>query len=187
MTKTNILVALCLCINVLSCTKLESTNGNKASSNEDKGSFSIMPKELVEIAEQNGYEQVYDFYDGSDLINPPFVYGVGSGPEHESAAFWAQKDVGGARKYYLMFFYSKPSRKAHTCPDVFEWGLGTLGGLAIDEYIDFVPDEEFKFLNDLDKQVSGTPQSSKGILSYRVGIEVLFFCYDDEWMVRIRH
>ncbi len=187
MNRTNIAVALCLCIIALSCNKMESADADKVPLNENKAAFSVMPMELVELAEKNGYEQVYDFYDGSGFINPPFVYGVGSGPEHESAAFWAQNDVGGKRKYYLMFFYSKPSRKLHTCPDVFEWDRGSLGGLIVDEYIEFIPDEEFKFLNDLNKQVSGTPQSSKGILSYRVGVEVLFFCYDNEWMVRFRH
>jgi hypothetical protein len=98
-----------------------------------------------------------------------------------------QKQFNEEIKYYLMFSYDSPRNKSNSCPNIIEYDRGSLGGLIIDEYIDFVPDEEFKFLNDINRQVSGTPQSSKGILSYRIGVEVLLFCYDSEWMIRVRH
>lgn len=187
LSKVNFII-LSICMITLSCAKGDNKSPDVENVISKSTSLLVMPEKLVEYANSKGYTQVSDFYVGSsDIINPPFVYGIGSGPPHESAAFWAQKQNNDNNVYYLMFYYEHSNNKPNECPDIIKWDRGSLGGLMVDEYIDYVPDEEFFFINDSSKQMSGKPQSSKGILSYRVGLEVLFFCYDNDWMLRIRH
>ncbi|UCE67637.1 MAG: hypothetical protein JSU85_06415 [Candidatus Zixiibacteriota bacterium] len=59
----------------------------------------IMPKELVEIAEINGYEQVDDFYNLPGMLEPCYIYGYKEGDQENSAVFWVKKKGGESEVY----------------------------------------------------------------------------------------
>jgi len=144
-----------------------------------------LPKELLEIARENGCSEVRDFYDRPGMIKPPYVYGYLSGPEENSAAFWCEKQMNGKRVFFLMFMSKGDRRGQLKCSEKLEWP-NFPGGLSIYKNTNNTL-KDFRYLKDSGKK---PPESEKlynnGILSEYDGVEVVYYCYKGEWLVRMK-
>jgi hypothetical protein len=145
-----------------------------------------LPKELLEIAKKNGCNEVVGFYDRPGMVNPPYVYGYLPGPEENSAAFWCEKKQGERRLFFLMFMTRGDAREQMKCSDKIEWKITFPGGLSIWRDMNTTY-EGFEYIDDSKKEL---PKKNKlagnAVLSEYSGVELLFYCYKGQWIVRIR-
>jgi hypothetical protein len=144
-----------------------------------------LPKELLEVAKENGCNEVKDFYDRPGMIRPPYVYGYLTGPEENSAAFWCEKQMNGKRVFFLMFMSKGDKHGQLKCSEKLEW-RNFPGGLSIYKNTNDTL-KDFRYLRDPKKR---PPEDKKldnnGILSEYDGVEVLYYCYKGEWLVRMK-
>jgi hypothetical protein len=82
----------------------------------------IMPKDLVEIAEKNGYEQVDDFYNLPGMLEPCYLYGYKEGDKKNSAVFWVKKKGERKRSVYLFFVSRKFAHEQYTVEEILHGG-----------------------------------------------------------------
>jgi hypothetical protein len=155
---------------------------------EDKPCISIpiLPKELLVLASGRGYSQISDFYmNRPGMLNPPYVYGCLSGPAENSAAFWCETtDNDGKRRFYLVIA-KKAGKGSFESTDEIPWNSYP-GGLSI--FNDGTTLRGFVYVKD--PKVEPPEQarvSGNGILSEYDGVEALFYRFEGEWVVRIRH
>ncbi len=145
-----------------------------------------LPKELMEFARENGCGEVAGFYDRPGMVNPPYVYGYLPGHEGDSAVFWCEKMKNNKKIFLLMFTVKGRRRGELKCPDIIEWH-NYPGGLSILKNLNATL-EGFYYINDPKRQ---PPKNEKlqgnAVLSYYDGLEELFYCYQGEWLVRMRH
>jgi hypothetical protein len=145
-----------------------------------------LPRELLEIAQKNGCIAVEDFFDRPGMVKPPYVYGYLPGPEENSAAFWCEKKGDGKRIFLLMFMVKGSASRQIGCADKIEWQRSFPGGLSIYKNDETVLDD-FKYLKDSRKSPrKGVRLKGNAIQSEYDGVEVLFYCYEGEWIIRIR-
>ncbi len=146
----------------------------------------IMPKDLVEIAEKNGYEQVDDFYNLPSMLEPCYLYGYKEGDKENSAVFWVRKKDEKRRQVYLFFvsrnFFHEPFSVDEILPS------GKYGsGLSFFQDPTMMLDE-FRLLKD--PNVNGPKEvhlSGKGIRQYYDGKTELLYKYNNQWYVRDYH
>ena len=82
----------------------------------------IMPKDLIRIAEKNGYEQVDDFYNLPGMLEPCYIYGYKEGDKENSAVFWVKKKNEDQRKVYLFFISRKLRYEPFNVDEILPWG-----------------------------------------------------------------
>jgi len=147
----------------------------------------VLPKELRDVAKERGLSQVSNFYEIIDEVyTPPFVYGVDPKiRDRDSVAFWAQK-LFEAGQYYLVVIVKDTNSEMHKCSSALEWS-NPIGGLSIVEDYLYSPSEGFRFVNNPKKALPNMPKTSNAILSGSDEIDVLFFCYEGEWLFKVRH
>jgi len=145
-----------------------------------------LPKELLEIAKRNGSKEVTGFYDRPGMINPPYVYGYLPCDKENSAAFWCQRQQKGKKIYYLMIMVKGNKCGPLGCPEKIEWH-NYPKGLSVYKEMNTTL-EHFYYVKDPKRK---PPENEKlkhnAILSEYDGVEELFYCYEGEWVVRIRH
>jgi hypothetical protein len=145
-----------------------------------------LPKELQEIAKKNGCKEVIGFYNRPGMIKPPYVYGYLPCDEENSAVFWCEKKGKGERRFYLMIMRKDNKCEELKCPGKIEWH-NFPKGLSIYKDTNTTL-ENFYYVKDPKRK---PPKAEKlkhnGILSEYDGVEELFYCYEGEWVVRIRH
>ena len=148
----------------------------------------VMPRELVELAEKNGYTQVDDFFDVSnDREGPPFVYGSFDSSVAGAArgvAFWGRKiddSVGGDWSYYMIlatrkFWMARLEIDAvanHIIPcGLYRWRDTTL---TLDSFV-YVDDE----------QTRGPANIRLKNVAFRVqcdGESYTYYMYQGRWLV----
>lgn len=146
-----------------------------------------LPKELGEVARQNGCSEVKRFFDRPGMIDPPYVYGYLPGPKENSAAFWCEKKEGDKDIFLLIFFFKGERPEEYKCSQKLQLKTGYPGGLSI--YKDRGTTLEFfQYLNDPKRKPPPTEKlDHNGILSEYDGVGLLFYCYKGEWVVRITH
>ena len=144
----------------------------------------IIPQELFEIAEGEGYTQINNFFNRPGMVEPPFIYGYEPGPKENSAVFWCKSKE--MNHYYLIVVKTDSDSWSKIITDIIPWS-NFPGGLSIYYNKDTLLDD-FVFIRDTSKKVpKGEKLTHNGILSYYDGVETVFYRYKDEWIVRIRH
>ena len=146
----------------------------------------IMPQDLIEIAEKNGYEQVDDFYNLPSMLEPCYLYGYKEGDQENSAVFWVRKMDEKKRKVYLLFVSRKFAHEQFEVDEVLSWGKYGSG-------LSFFKDttmtlEDFHLL--YDQNVKGPREvslSAQGIKMYYDGLVELLYKYKNQWYVREYH
>jgi hypothetical protein len=145
-----------------------------------------LPQELLEIAKKNGFREVTGFYDRPGMINPPYTYGYLTCDKEDSAAFWCENQQKGKTIYYLMIMVKENKCGKLKCSDKIEWH-NYPKGLSIYKSRDGTL-ENFFYLSDPKRKPPKTEKiKHDAILSEYDGVEELFYCYEGEWVVRIRH
>ncbi len=146
----------------------------------------IMPKELVEVARNNGCSQVDDFYDRPGFLNPLYVNGYLPGAKENSVVLWCQVREGERRRFFLVVITHDKNHELARCPGKIEWN-NYPGGLEI--YKDRRTTlEGFVYLKDPNKRVpSHLHLRNNAILSEYDGVTEMFYCLNGEWLVRQRH
>ena len=142
----------------------------------------IMPRELVDFAHANGCTPNDDFYNRPGMVNPPFVYGLVSGNQEDSAVFWCRKLEKSDRPYNLMFKARDPKQLAG-CPAVIEW-WNPPRGLSIETRRTLAL-SDFRYVAS-PKQAGPAiaVSSAKLVLSSYDGITDAFYCYKEQWLVK---
>ena len=145
----------------------------------------IMPKDLVDIAEQNGCEQISNFFERPGQVDPPYVYGYLPGDPENSAVFWCKKKPGvSTDKPYLLLFASLGSTTPLECPSQIEW-WNPPAGLSIYRAGDLSL-EDFHYIENPKK--SGPKKTlARGpvVLSSYDGLEEYFYCYNKKWLYKM--
>jgi len=146
----------------------------------------LMPEDLVEFAEKNGCGQIDDFYKNRPgMLKPPYAYGYFSGPEENSAVFWCQKKERDKRSFFLLTMFEDKQHELARCPVKIEWN-NYPGGLSI--YTDRQTTlEGFVYLKDPKKKLAKGNLTNNAIRSEYDGVEIIFYCYKGEWLIRQRH
>ncbi len=91
---------------------------------------SIMPDELVNVADKYECKQVENFFSRPGMIDPPYVYGFLTGETEDSAAFWCEQNK--QKGNYILLFYNK-MKNSNLCKCgevIIEW-RNFPGGLSI--------------------------------------------------------
>ena len=144
----------------------------------------IMPRQLVELGQKHGCQQVNDFFAVDGMINPPYVYGYLPGPKEKSAAFWCQVDEKGERRFLLMIMAKEePPQELARCPRQIP-SLNRPKGL--DLYRN--PSESLEKFVYVDAPTRTGPKNVKlthnAIRSEYDGVGSIFYCYGGRWLVR---
>ena len=146
------------------------------------GELKVMPGELVEFAELSGCSQLSDFYEMNyGPVDPPYVYGYLENGR-QNAVFWCKNVQSQKDTYFLIFVFKYMPRPFNQCPDKIQWHRP--GGLSI--YRDKKTTlKDFVYLDDPKRKV---PQNVRlihdAIISDYDGIQDLFYCHEDKWLVR---
>jgi hypothetical protein len=147
---------------------------------------SILPQELLEIAEKNGCVPDRRFSENPNL-GKAFVYGFLPGDKRNSAAFWCIKKEELAKPYsvekpYLLLFYAK-DKKLLECPDRIE-SINPARGLSL--YLDKNTTlKNFVSISNPNKLIpKDVKLSHYAIASRYEGVEELFYCYEGDWLVK---
>lgn len=150
-------------------------------------SLPLLPEELLILAKSEGLDQVNDFYvNRPGMLNPPYIYGYLQGPKENSAVFWAQKKENNKKKYFLLIMEKRRNNNKNVCSEKIEWNSYPRG-LSIYKNRNTTLDDFF-YLRDRNKRLpKNIRMENNAILSEYDGVEVLFYCYNGEWVVRIRH
>lgn len=147
----------------------------------------IMPRELVQHAQEIGCAQVEDFYDVAGLIGPPYMYGYLPGRPEESAAFWCERTRDGARQFYLAVKVQPGKVEGPlACPRLIPWH-NYPGGLEVyrnpNESL-----EEFRYVDSPNVMgPRGTGILHNAIRSSVPGTSTTFYCHEGRWLIRLRH
>lgn len=145
-----------------------------------------LPKELLEIAKKSGCKEVTGFYNRPGMIKPPYVYGYLPCDEENSAVFWCEEKEKGERRFYLLIMRKGNKCEELKCRDKIEWH-NFPKGLSIYKDTNTTL-ENFYYVNDSKRTPPKTEKlQHNAILSEYDGVEELFYCYEGEWVVRIRH
>lgn len=147
----------------------------------------IIPRDLVEYGRAKGCEQILDFYDRPGVIKPPYVYGYLPGRSEDSVVFWCQTGQGKQRKFWLVVKRNKMA-KDYDCMERINSPIYP-GGLSIEHA--GVTGGEFIYLSEWDKPTRMIPETTQlpghAIQSEYDGLGVMFYCYQGEWIIRVRH
>lgn len=149
-------------------------------------SLPILPEELLAYANNNGCNQVNDFFKRPGIVNPPYIYRNPLEPEQYSAALWCQIGSDNDRKYFLLVKTSDKNQEWSKCPAKIEWPRYP-GGLSLynEKPISL---KDFVFLSDPRKKGPENARLEKdGIMSEYDGVEELLYCYKGDWLIRRRH
>ncbi|UCE65018.1 MAG: hypothetical protein JSU85_09030 [Candidatus Zixiibacteriota bacterium] len=156
----------------------------------------MMPEELVEVAQKNGYKQVDDFYDIEKAIDPPFVYGYKPADKwkydkYTSAVFWCEKssysesEHRSILKYYLLVASKPDSWSPMKIDDIIEWEWGSFpGGLSL--YEDTLATLDGFYYID-----SNSPGPKDVLLRDKIiscgdgGLSIDFYEYNGRWLMRM--
>jgi len=150
----------------------------------------VMPDELVELAENNGFVQIDDYYGQMPgFVDPPFVYGYMSKmARYMSVAFWCkkkQKSESDKSEYYLCFAVRDLNTPTLTIKNSINWS--TLGGLSLFQDTS-VSLEDFLYIDDLkQKGPKSVHLQDFGIRSYYDGNGEVFCKYKDRWLVLVQN
>ena len=146
----------------------------------------IMPMDLVEIAEKNGYEQINDFYNLPGMLEPCYLYGYKEGDRENSAVFWVRKKDEKKRKVYLLFVSRKFAHEQFEVDEILAWGKYGRG-LSFFENTTMKL-EYFHLLYDQDiKGPSDVSLSGQGIKLYYDCVAQYLYKYDNKWYIREYH
>ncbi len=152
----------------------------------------IMPLELVYLAENNGYEEIDNFYSSSlPETNPPFLWGYREDlPLNQSAVFWCRKhndSVSKDNNYYLLFA-SYSSHNAFNSLDIdfiIEWPH--CGGLSLC-YDSILTLDSFVYIDELNKKgQKGIKLQKPAIKNENEAIIELFYEYNGNWLVYMKY
>jgi hypothetical protein len=167
----------------LSCTIYEIQAG-------EQNSIPIMPQELVELAQQYGYDQVDDFYmNRPGGVNPCYVYDFlplnKPYEEFMSAVFWCKKS-GPDEPIYCLFFARREHPGGYLQKyDIIEntnfprgLSLHKDNTLTLDKYV---------YLNSNEKGPKGVHLEGNIIRSEYDGVVTDFYNYEGEWLIRVMH
>lgn len=151
----------------------------------------IMPEELVNLAKENGFEQLTDFYTfrPGDL-DPCFVYGYSQYEEwtdqHNSAVFWCKKSIGGEEEYYLIIskkdnFWDKLAIDEIVNIPAFPRGLSVFKDTSLSL-------DQFYYLDD-PKTIgpANVKMDRNGIRNYYDGVGMEIYKYNGKWLYRQYH
>ncbi|UCE65478.1 MAG: hypothetical protein JSU85_11480 [Candidatus Zixiibacteriota bacterium] len=146
----------------------------------------IMPMELVEVAEKNGYTQVEDFYELPGMVEPCYIYGYKEGHKENSAVFWARKKDDNERNVCLLFVSRPFGYEPFKIDEVLHGGKYGRG-------ISFFQDtnmtlDEFQLYGDY--RVSGphgVRLTGKGIRLYYDGVVEFLYKYEGKWYMLAYH
>jgi len=148
-----------------------------ADSNRHSTQCLVMPEELVELAEKNGFSQIEDFFtriQGQTL--PPYIYGYKRNllPEN-SVAFWAKKNHEEDTTAVFFLIFAQTDYSYFKITNVVEWTYPI--GLRLYDDTSAVLDS---FLNTTDIKSTG-PCGVKlrdfGVDSYYDGNSIIFYQY----------
>jgi hypothetical protein len=143
----------------------------------------IMPMDLVEIAERNGYTQVEDFYELPGMVEPCYLYGYKEGHKENSAVFWVRKKGESKRKVYLFLVSREFGYKPFNVDEILPGGkYGS--GLSFFQDTTMTLDE-FHLLGDYTvKGPKDVHVSGKGIRQYYDGMLELLYKYNNQWYIK---
>jgi len=147
----------------------------------------LLPEDLLKIAHEKGFYQIKDFYKNRPgMLNPPYVYGYFPGPKENSAVFWCENKENTQRRFFLVIVSKDEIKKSLNCDDIIEWP-NYPGGLTILQDTN-IPLDGFVYLDDPKRNgPENTYLTHNAILSEYDGVEVIFYCLNGEWLVRVRH
>ncbi len=146
----------------------------------------LIPEELHEFAKKNGCSPIEDFYERPGMLGPPYVYGYLPGPQKESAVLWCQRGEKDERTFFLLFMFENTQHELARCPNKIEWKNSYPGGLSV--YKDQETDlEEFVYHNPPHQRGPKRRMTNNAIQNRYDGLGILFYCYQGEWLYRIRH
>jgi hypothetical protein len=148
----------------------------------------VMPEELIEVADKNGYKQIDDFYDFSSAIDPCFVYGYKPTDKwkrnkYSSAVFWCESKR--EYKYFLLIVsnpgYSGPMK----IDDVIEWRWGShVGGLSL--YEDSLATLDDFYYIDIDSTGPKDIKLKDKIIRSEIdGVAFDFYEHNGKWLIRM--
>ena|SRR2546426_4327532 len=148
---------------------------------------SIMPEELIEVAQRNKCSQISDFYKNKPgSVNPVYVYGYVPGDEEDSAVFWCKNQTPGQKRYALVFLFRKTENELTKCPDRIEWANSPRGLSILKDQSEIL--KGFVYLKDRSRKApDDVRMTHNAIRSYYDGVEEVFYCHNGEWLVRQRH
>jgi hypothetical protein len=120
------------------------------------------------------------------MIDPPYIYGFVPGLKKNSAVSWCQEQKGDQRRFFLLFMYKDRAHELAKCPDKIEW-KGYPFGLSLytggrDETL-----ETYVYLDNPRKEGPKQRLKYPGIMSSYDGTSIIFYCYQTQWLYRVRH
>lgn len=151
----------------------------------------VMPSELVELAENNGYTQIPDFYDSWYCTLPPFVYGSQDESniwlERLGAAFLCRKvadSAGGEDSYYLILASRPTFYSPLEIDTVLKQYYYPRGGFEL--YRDTILTlDSFVYIDDGEKP--GPAGVKMRHTAYRViwdGADDIYYKHEGRWLIR---
>lgn len=149
--------------------------------------YYLLPEDLLKIAHEKGFDQIKDFYKNRPgMLNPPYAYGYFPGPKENSAVFWCENKKNTQRRFFLVIVSKDEIKKSLYCDNIIEW-QNYPGGLTIFQNTN-ISLEGFVYLDDPKRNVPENKHlTNNAILSEYDGVEVIFYCLNGEWLVRVRH
>ncbi len=151
----------------------------------------IMSEELVTLAENNGYEQLQNFYSKRPgTLEPCFVYGYfpyeGRVKKYNSAVFWCKRLEGGKEEYFIIIAKREHFRDMLSIDEVllipdFPRGLSVFKdtSLTLDQFV---------YLdNPKQKGPADQKMNSDGIRSIYDGAGTQLYKFEDKWLFRQFH
>ncbi len=143
----------------------------------------IMPKELVDVANENNCEQIKNFYEIVAAYGPPFVYGVvHKDKEREvdglkSAAYWC-RDNKKNDTFSLRLFVDESLKSVNQCPLLIDRVTTYIGALSVKSG----NWELDKFRAVVDKKKVAGYFKGDAIISEAEAYQVVYICYKGQWL-----
>ena len=146
----------------------------------------VMPKDLVQYAENNDCVQLSEFFNRPGALNPPYVYGYLKGSEADSGALWCKKTKADNKPYLLLIYTNDSSKAQLTCSNQIEW-WNPPGGLSIHRETSLGL-SSFSKLSDPHQTGPRNQRLVHNVITSSYdGVSVLFYCHQGEWFYKMSH
>jgi hypothetical protein len=144
----------------------------------------VLPNDLAKAAESKGLSPVEGFYDRPGMVEAPFVYGYLPGEKENSAAFWVKSKQEG--EFLLVIETKTAVPPEYSCPNTLPW-KNFPGGLSIVRNGNMSLGD-FVYASDPSRKgPAETNITHNAITSYYDGVEIIFYCFNGNWLIRQRH
>ena len=144
----------------------------------------VLPKNLLEICRDHGWDQVANYYKDRPYIQPPYIKYADSN-KNEVAVFWCEGS--GYNEWYLLFHTGSAGEVIDGCPKIVPWNNYPAGLTFVDNY-NFNSRDGFYYIEDPTRDIKEVTTKEFGaIVNEYDGLEEVFYCLNGKWVVKMGH